>query len=81
MCVCVLDSLEVGREHHRRHEHGPLLDLAPEAENSVLLEALPDVEDVLVLERDEAHLLQTPRAGLLDELHHRLEWEEHNEVY
>lgn len=64
--------LEVGSEHHDGHEHGPLLDLAPEAEDGVLLEALPDVEDVLVLQRDEAHLLQTPQTGLLDELHHRL---------
>lgn len=41
--------LEVRREDHRRHEHGPLLDLPPEAEDGVLLEALLDVEDVLVL--------------------------------
>lgn len=66
------DLLQVGRQHDHRHEHGPLLDLAAEAEDGVLLEALPDVEDVLVLERDEADLLQSPHTGLLDELHHRL---------
>lgn len=66
------DLLQVGREHDHRHEHGPLLDLAAEAEDGVLLEALLDVEDVLVLERDEADLLQPPHTGLLDELHHRL---------
>lgn len=66
------DLLQVGREHDHRHEHGPLLDLAAEAEDGVLLEALLDVEDVLVLERDEADLLQSPDTGLLDELHHRL---------
>lgn len=70
------DLLQVGCEHHHRHEHGPLLDLAAEAEDGVLLEALLDVEDVLVLESDEADLLQPPHTGLLDELHHRLQGSE-----
>lgn len=62
----------MGCKHHRGHKHGSLLDLTSEPEDGVLLEALPDVEDILVLERDESHLLKTPRTRLLYELHHRL---------
>lgn len=62
----------MGCKHHNGHEHGPLLDLTPEPEDRVLLEALPDIEDVLVLERNEPHLLKTPQTRLLYELHHRL---------
>lgn len=47
-------------------------DLAAEAEDGVLLEALADVQDVLVLECDEAHLLQPPLARLLYQTHHGL---------
>lgn len=59
-------------ENHGGHEHGPLLDLTSESEDCVLLEALPDVEDILVLERNEPHLLKTSRTRLLYELNHRL---------
>lgn len=59
-------------KQNRRHEHGSLLDLPPEAKDSVLLEALPDVEDILILKRDESDLLKASRARLLDELHHWL---------
>lgn len=62
----------MGCKHHRGREHGPLLDLTPEPEDSVLLEAFPDVENILVLERNESHLLKTPQTRLLYELHHRL---------
>lgn len=62
----------MGHKHHRGHEHGSLLDLTPEPKDSVLLEALPDVEDILVLKSNESDLLKTPRTGLLDELHHWL---------
>ncbi len=62
----------MGRKHHGGHEHGPLLDLTSEPEDCVLLEALLDVEDILVLERNKSHLLKTPRTRLLYELHHRL---------
>lgn len=60
-------------EDHRRHKHGSLLDLSSEAEDGVLLEALLDVEDILVLQRDESDLLKTPRTCLLNELHYRLQ--------
>lgn len=62
----------MGCKHHNGDEHGSLLDLTPEPKDRVLLEALPDVEDVLVLERNEAHLLETPQTRLLYELHHWL---------
>lgn len=62
----------MGSKHHRGHEHGSLLDLTSEAKDSVLLEALPDVEDILILKRNESDLLKTPRTCLLNELHHWL---------
>lgn len=64
--------LQARHEHHGGEEEGPLLDLPAEPEDGVLLEPLPDVQDVLVLERDEADLLQTSPAGLLDKPDHRL---------
>lgn len=59
-------------QHHRGQEHGPFSDLPSESKDGVLLEALLDVEDILVLECNKAHLLQTTGTRLLDELHHRL---------
>ena len=70
MCVCVcVYSLQVRREHDNREEERALLDLPAEAENSILLEALADVEDVLILQRDEPHLLQPPATRLLSARH------------
>lgn len=59
-------------QHHRGQKHGPFSDLPSESKDGILLEALLDVEDILVLECNKAHLLQTTGTGLLDELHHRL---------
>ena len=73
LCVCVcVHSLEVWREDHRGQKHGPFFDLAPKAEDGVLLESLTDVQDVLVLEGDEADFLQAPSTGLLYETYHWL---------
>lgn len=66
-------------EHHRGHEHGSLLDLTSKPKDGILLEALPDVEDILVLKCNESHLLQTPRTRLLYELHNRL-WRRKKEL-
>lgn len=49
-----------------------LFDLAAETEDGVLLEALADVQDVLVLKRDETHLLEPPLRRFLYQTHHRL---------
>ena len=73
-------SLQVRRQHHRRRVHGALLDLPAEAKHGVLLEALLDVEDVLVLQCDEAHLLQPAAACLLNQPHHRLGGGEKKEI-
>lgn len=56
------------REHHGGHEHRPLLNLPSEPKDGVLLEALSDVEDILVLKSNKSHLLQPPGTRLLDEL-------------
>lgn len=65
-------SLQVGRESNGGHEVWSFLDLAAETEDGVLLEALADVQDVLVLERDKAHLLQPPLSCLFYQTHHGL---------
>lgn len=63
--------LQEGHEQHAGAQQGPPLDLPAEA--GVLLEAVLDVEDVLVVPGDEAHLAQPAAARLLDQPHHRLE--------
>lgn len=65
-------SLEVRREHDGGPEQRAFFDLPAETENSILLEALADVQDVLILQCDETDLLQTSTARLLDQPNHRL---------
>lgn len=50
-------SLEVRREHDGGPEQRSFFDLPAETENSILLEALTNVQDVLILQRDETDLL------------------------
>lgn len=65
-------SLQVWRKSNGGHEVRSFFDLTAETEDGVLLEALTDIQDVLVLERDEAHLLQPSLGRFLDQTHHRL---------
>lgn len=49
--------LEVRRKHDGGPEQRPFFDLPAETENSILLEALANVQDVLILQCDETDLL------------------------
>lgn len=65
-------SLEVRGKHDGGPEQRSSFDLPAETENCILLEALMDVQDVLILQCDETHLLQTLATSFLNQPNHRL---------
>lgn len=65
-------SLEVRRKQDGGSEQRAFFDLPAETEHGVLLEALADVQNVLILQCDETDLLQTAAACLFNQSNHWL---------